>query len=277
MALEKGESGHENWPLLLRADVLILEHLYYTVDPSGIMTVSYAPQNEILHDEAWFAGGDTLSAGADYWPADFDVLPGEYGYGVPDPSRVRVEVVLIPAVLLILFFGITALLNLTGGVGSAAPPVGKRENGDTLEESPPVPPAGPTTIVYPYDNFSLTQGPHGFSYGHMAIDIAAGKGAVVKSPIEGKISNLYADEWGNTTLVIENAKYQVTMLHGNYSVAIGDSVALGQQVGTESNNGYTLDMYGNSCRGRDCGYHTHLNVFDKELGTNVNPLEVLSS
>jgi murein DD-endopeptidase MepM/ murein hydrolase activator NlpD len=238
------------------------------------MTVSYAPQNDLSYDEGWYAGADEWAAEADYWPADFDQALDYGTYGYPAATRVRIEFVIIPAVLLIMFLGTTALLNLTGGGVASSPPARQAE--ETLEGSD-VAPAGPTTIVYPYDNFALTQGPHGFSYGHMAIDIAAGKGASVKSPIEGKVSDLYVDEWGNTTLVIENSKYQVTMLHGNFSVAVGDSVSLGQQVGIEGNNGYTLDAYGNSCRGRDCGYHTHLNVFDKELGTNVNPLEVLSS
>lgn len=238
------------------------------------MTVTYASGNETLYDESWFASADEWAAEADYWPADFDQVP-QYGiYGSPAATQVRIEFVLIPAVLVIMFLGITALLNLTGGAVVGSTPV--RQVDEALEESN-VAPAGPTTIVYPYDNFTLTQGPHGFSYGHMAIDIAAGKGAAVKAPIEGKVSNLYVDEWGNTTLVIENSKYQVTMLHGNFTVAVGEGVTLGQEVGIESNNGYTLDMYGNSCRGRDCGYHTHLNVFDKELGTNVNPLDVLSS
>jgi hypothetical protein len=46
-------------------------------------------------------------------------------------------------------------------------------------------------------------------------------------------------------------------------------------VGVESNLGYTTDMAGVPCWGRDCGYHTHLNVFDKRIGGNVNPLELL--
>jgi murein DD-endopeptidase MepM/ murein hydrolase activator NlpD len=65
------------------------------------------------------------------------------------------------------------------------------------------------------------------------------------------------------------------MLHGVYRVQIGQSVNAGQVVGTESNLGNTMDMQGRSCRNRDCGYHTHLNVFDKRIGTNINPLELL--
>jgi hypothetical protein len=47
-------------------------------------------------------------------------------------------------------------------------------------------------------------------------------------------------------------------------------------VGTESNHGYTLDIYGNLCAGRDCGYHTHLNVYDRRVGYNVNPMDLLN-
>lgn len=126
----------------------------------------------------------------------------------------------------------------------------------------------------PYKNYAVTQGPHGFSYGHAAIDLSAGKGAVILSPINGIVTQLFIDDLGNTTLVIENDRYQVIILHGIYSVAIGDTVAVGQPVGQESNQGNTVDALGNSCRGRDCGYHIHLNVYDKISGVNINPLQL---
>jgi murein DD-endopeptidase MepM/ murein hydrolase activator NlpD len=132
-----------------------------------------------------------------------------------------------------------------------------------------------SSVVAPYDQFTLTQGPHGYSYGHMAIDIAAGKGVVLKSPIQGYVTALFTDQYGNPTLVIENDIYQVTLLHGKYKVAVGDQIQLGQMVGRESNLGNTTDMLGHSCRGRDCGYHTHLNIFDKRIGTNINPLSLI--
>jgi murein DD-endopeptidase MepM/ murein hydrolase activator NlpD len=132
-----------------------------------------------------------------------------------------------------------------------------------------------SSVVAPYDQYTLTQGPHGFSYGHMAIDIAAGKGAVIKSPIQGYVVALFTDQYGNPTLVVENEIYQVTMLHGKFKVAVGDQIELGQMVGRESNLGYTIDMQGRSCRDRNCGYHTHLNIFDKRIGSNINPLSVI--
>jgi murein DD-endopeptidase MepM/ murein hydrolase activator NlpD len=130
-------------------------------------------------------------------------------------------------------------------------------------------------ISPPYTDYTLTQGPHGFSYGHMAIDISAGKNAIIKSPIQGYVSDLYTDQYGNPTLVIENDYYRLTMLHGKYKVAVGEQIAWGQMLGRESNLGLTTDMQGRSCRNRACGYHTHLNIFDKQLGENVNPLDVM--
>lgn len=133
----------------------------------------------------------------------------------------------------------------------------------------------PRAFASPYDDFELTQGPHGASYGHLAIDIAGGNGASIMSPINGVITALYTDEWGNTTLVVENEVYQVMFLHGLYTVSLGNTVQIGDLLGTESNQGNTVDAYGQSCRGRDCGYHTHLNVYDKVLGENVNPLNLI--
>jgi len=135
----------------------------------------------------------------------------------------------------------------------------------------------PDVVLAPYKSYVLTQGPHGFSYGHMAIDITGGKKAVILSPINGVVSELYTDEWGNPTLVIENEHYRVMMLHGIYKVEVGQTVKAGQAVGRESNICNTYDALGQSCRGRDCGYHTHLNIFDKQLGVNVNPLDLIGN
>lgn len=133
----------------------------------------------------------------------------------------------------------------------------------------------PTAFRAPYDHYFVTQGWHGFSYGQMAVDISGGKGAEILSPINGDVTAFYIDQSGNTTLVIENQVYQVTLLHGLYDAAVGDRLTVGQHLGVESNQGYTFDMQGNSCWGRDCGYHTHLNIFDKRSGQNVDPFTLL--
>jgi murein DD-endopeptidase MepM/ murein hydrolase activator NlpD len=161
------------------------------------------------------------------------------------------------------------------GTGSIVPLQESAEVGSGREISPNV--VDDSMFVSPYKEYTLTQGPHGFSYGHMAIDIAAGKDAKIKSPIHGEVTELYVDEYGNPTLVIENDIYQVTMLHGKYKVAVGDQLELGQMVGRESNLGYTTDINGRPCWNRECGYHTHLNVFDKRIGSNVNPILLIGN
>lgn len=147
---------------------------------------------------------------------------------------------------------------------------------DTSSETKPVTiPGDALTFTAPYKEYAITQGPHGMSYGHYAIDIAAGRGAEITSPINGEVTQLYVDEYGNPTLVIENEVYVVTFLHGDYVVAVGDKLKIGQLIGLESNKGYTMDMAGNLCYNREwCGNHTHLNVYDKRIFTNVNPLDL---
>lgn len=137
-------------------------------------------------------------------------------------------------------------------------------------------PEAATAVVAPYAEYAITQGLHGQSYGHLAVDLAAGAGTAILSPIQGTVTALYVDEFGNTTLVLENEIYAVMMLHGDYTVAVGDEVGLGMVVGTEGNHGYTMDKWGNLCYGRDgCGFHTHLNVYDKRIQANVNPLDLI--
>lgn len=155
-------------------------------------------------------------------------------------------------------------------VGSAAPAA-------TVAPPEAALPGDYLTVVAPYAQYQITQGLHGFSYGHMAIDLAAGRGEPVLSPINGVVASLYTDEYGNSTIIIENEAYQVLMLHGDYSVRVGDKLRTGQQIGTEGNNGYTMDMQGNLCYGREwCGNHTHLNIYDKRIRSNVNPLDLIT-
>ncbi|KAA3663507.1 MAG: M23 family peptidase [Chloroflexi bacterium] len=194
--------------------------------------------------------------------------------------------VILGPVLVIILFLIGIILNRSifdvaqeSRVETAVPQSTVVANVEAVvrETAVPLPkfPSSQNKIIAPYNEYVLTQGPHGSTYGHMAIDIAAGNGATILSPIDGLVTELYVDEYANTVLVIENDKYQILMMHGNYSVNKGDEIKLGQSVGTESNNGFTKDMYGNLCYQRDCGYHTHLNIYDKIQGTNVNPLELL--
>jgi murein DD-endopeptidase MepM/ murein hydrolase activator NlpD len=212
--------------------------------------------------------------------------------------RLRIDGLTIVALALILFMGFNVLRDQgwvqakpLGGANAAAlggVPLAMQVDAVTptpdpeaipapdLQRAPVSARADPDVVVSPYEHFVVTQGLHGFSYGHMAVDITGGKKATILSPINGVVSALYVDEWGNPTLMIENSHYQVLLLHGVYTVNIGDTVSAGQPVGYESNQGNTYDAFGQSCRGRDCGYHTHLNIYDKLLGTNVNPLELIT-
>lgn len=146
-------------------------------------------------------------------------------------------------------------------------------------EPPPVveedPIDRPEDIRLPYDSYVLTQGTHGASYGDAAIDLAAGRGADILSPITGQIILNSRDIYGNTILVIENEVWTVKLLHGEYYPDEGEWVGLGQMIGSESNIGYTIDSNGVSCRGRRCGYHTHMNVVDRRTGKNANLIKLL--
>lgn len=195
--------------------------------------------------------------------------------------EIRINGITLVGIVMLAFFG-WVLLSDRSSTASAAPQAltietstqPAPENTPAAVESLPLDPAA---IRYPYDEYILTQGPHGASYGQMAVDLTAGKGAEILAPISGVVLALYVDQYNNTTLILDNEIWQVLMMHGDYSVQAGETVQIGQVVGHESNHGYTVDWQGNLCAGRDCGYHTHLNVFDKRLGSNVNPLDVISS
>jgi len=206
-------------------------------------------------------------------------------------DRVRIDGLTIVAIVLILFMGFNVLkdrgvFEITGSSDAQAalaslPTVVPEQQPSTggVENFPPseniVQIEDPDAIASPYDEYILTQGIHGEWYGQMAIDISAGKGATIKSPITGVVTALFVDEYGNTNLIIENDHYRITMFHGLYSVNLGDHVELGQSVGKESNQGYTVDAQGRPCQGRNCGYHTHLNIYDKLIGSNVDPLPLI--
>jgi len=227
------------------------------------MTTSYFPQEEDWYNGDWY----------------YEDEP----YEEPLRGHLPVDIVAVAAVLLVVVL-LVAALNRAGFSQPAIPTAPVRTLEEVIERPLPVQPAqaapqlpatGAETFVMPYMTYILTQGPHGMSYGHYAIDIAAGKGESLLSPINGRVTQRYIDGIGNPTLVIENENYAVTMLHGIYDVTVGQEVKAGELIGVESNQGNTRDMNGQSCRNRDCGYHTHLNVYDKRADQNVNPLDLL--
>lgn len=191
----------------------------------------------------------------------------------------RIDGLTLVSLALILFMGFNVLRDRA----STAHASSQLATGSQTAPSLPASTAQPTEaemleISAPYEDYILTQGPHGTSYGHKAIDLAAGKGEAVLSPINGIVTERYIDEYDNPTLVIENDIYRVTLLHGKYTVSVGDRLQIGQPVGKESNLGYTADIQGRPCNGRKkCGYHTHLNIYDKRLQANVNPLDLIGA
>ncbi len=194
----------------------------------------------------------------------------------------RVDGLTLVALALILFMGFNVLRDRLRTAQAAAPPQGETisiaQAAPLQKESTSWSEAEQLAVAAPYEHYVLTQGLHGYSYGQMAIDLAAGKGAEILSPINGVVTGRYTDQYGNPTLVIENDFYTVTLLHGKYTVSVGDRLSLGQPVGQESNQGYTADSHGRLCQGRKgCGYHTHLNIFDKRLQSNVNPLDLIGT
>jgi murein DD-endopeptidase MepM/ murein hydrolase activator NlpD len=200
--------------------------------------------------------------------------------------RIRLDGMALAGIAILALFAFNVVQGWVGEPGHGGDgPVGDLEQGAiatveiVVEEpgagEPESDPAWHAAIAVPYDTYFLTQGLHGHSYGHLAVDIAAGNGAAIYSIINGTVTATGYDQWGNTFVQIENDYYVVLYLHGIYSPTIGQKIQAGEFIGSESNIGYTLDMYGNLCAGRDCGYHTHLNVFDKRLGVNIDPLTLI--
>lgn len=198
-----------------------------------------------------------------------------YAYAPPYPVP---DMGLLIAIAIFLFFGFVLLKDFSSILPKDATlSQGVVSNALVAPLSTPTPIADPLAFAAPYTDYRLTQGLHGQSYGHLAIDLAAGRGSPVLSPINGVVTGNYTDQYGNTAILIENEVYRVLILHGDFSAQVGTEVHLGDQIGTESNHGYTMDMAGNLCYGREwCGNHTHLNVFDKRVGANVSPLELIT-
>lgn len=241
-----------------------------------VEVIEYEAPGTYVEDNPW-RDEDADYTEDEYWEYDDNGGYEWNGDYVDEGERANGLSVLVFVFLAILFFaGFVFLIPLGQRTETLArPEVPPTMTAPTIESSIGGLPAN--TFIAPYDDYWVTQGVHGTSYGHMAVDIAAGKGAVIRSPIAGLVTEKTIDGVGNTVMVIENDYYQITMLHGIYTVEVGDEVTWGDMVGEESNNGYTMDMQGRLCTGRDCGYHTHLNVFDKRLGRNVNPLNLLST
>ena len=248
---------------------------WFAADNSSKIALMFYEAESEWQEEEWLDEAEIAYAYP--WEEDEPVIYAPPAVVYRPAPRPQADVVSIGAAMLVVLM-LLGLWRESGGAAAplSPPPVLAAGNATLPTPTPmPLPVIDPSAVVAPYDEYWVTQGPHGASYGHMAVDLAAGQGATIKSPINGIVMNHYTDVYGNTTLIIENDLYVVTMLHGEYAAAVGDVVRLGQPVGTESNIGYTMDMQGNLCWNRDCGYHTHLNIYDKTLARNVNPLDLI--
>lgn len=116
----------------------------------------------------------------------------------------------------------------------------------------------------PYDNYSVSTAVlHGLS-GWEGVDIVAGCGAEIYSPISGIVDKTGTDGYigpisngaENTWVGISNTSYSTVLLHGEYIVNFGDTVEQGQVIGYESS-------IGNSS-----GCHTHWIMYEKGMVFN---------
>ena len=93
----------------------------------------------------------------------------------------------------------TAAADAQASLPESAPPAEDPAAADALARN--------TAISVPYDTYFLTQGLHGESYGHLAIDIAAGNGSTIYSILNGTVTCTGYDQWNNTYIQIENDGY----------------------------------------------------------------------
>ncbi len=257
---------------------LILERMFAHVGQKMIYDAYYPQNDEIeadLYDfvpemETEWVYEEAVYEEEFYDPPLYEAAYHEYSYR----SGVRPQWLLLPVLLLTIWL---LFVLGQGAMGKVMDAEGETAVAPPSQAETDLPIGGaPADFISPYDEYIITQGLHGYAYGHMAIDLTAGAGAVIKAPITGEITALYMDEYGNTTLLLENERYQVTFLHGEYIAVVGQKIRQGDPIGTESNYGYTMDSAGNLCYGRaECGYHTHLNVFDKQINANINPLGLI--
>jgi murein DD-endopeptidase MepM/ murein hydrolase activator NlpD len=100
----------------------------------------------------------------------------------------KIDGLSIAALALILFLSVSLLTDASNAEASFDP-AGTGAAAATTQ------PALAATLIAPYETYTLTQGPHGQSYGHLAVDLAAGEGAVILAPIQGIVNDRYEDVW----------------------------------------------------------------------------------
>lgn len=120
-----------------------------------------------------------------------------------------------------------------------------------------------TAISLPYTHARISQGLHGCEYGHAALDMVGVGTEKIVSPCTCTVIQNDYDGLDNTRLVLQNDQYIVTLLHGVYSPQRGDQLISGQLIGWQAS------------LGNSTGPHTHLNVYDRQAGGNVDPMALL--
>jgi murein DD-endopeptidase MepM/ murein hydrolase activator NlpD len=174
----------------------------------------------------------------------------------------------------------------TSGVSSDMPKVAPVEvdfqallKSLALERGEPIELPGATDewiVPYVPGTFWVNGGVHADPWGGKAVDVAGGANTLIIAPITGVVTENTIDPNGSSVLFIESDEYKAVLLHGLWSVQVGDVVSIGDEIGTEGNLGYTFKMDGTKCgTGSDCGYHTHFNLVDKTTGESVDVMSTI--
>lgn len=125
-----------------------------------------------------------------------------------------------------------------------------------FQHTPPTIPYDALGAIYNGRSQTTNAALHGLA-GHEGVDIAAGCGATIYSPISGTVTYNGRDGYNHvdssgktwpqsTMLVITGDEVEVELLHGDYAPAVGEKVSAGQVVGKENKHGWAS------------GCHTHI-------------------
>lgn len=122
-------------------------------------------------------------------------------------------------------------------------------------------PAAGLVVSHPYGSHTWRVIGNGYHGGGEwpGRDLSAGEcGVPVFAPIVGTVDKKGVDYLGNTYMVIRQGTVEVMLMHGDYTVNVGDSVTFSTRVGWDASNGFSS------------GCHTHLAIHIS--GRAVDPL-----
>ena len=156
----------------------------------------------------------------------------------------------------------------------ATQPVGTEQQGQTTPTTPKVaiktamPVEGSTVAPYAMDTLSYNQTTRDWRT-HNGIDIAAEAGTKVTAAADGTVYTVYEDDTMGTTVVIRHEEGYTTKyasLAQEVSVAAGDTVTMGQAIGTVGQTALLESAIGD---------HLHFSVTCN--GENLDPAEFLTA